>query len=72
MGRLYYYGQASDRVEPPEPSYEITIECPYCGRELHEGDKVYQIYRRKKPFPTYEIMACEYCIDELETYVEDL
>lgn len=73
MGRLYYYGEASDRVEPLEDEYEITIECPQCGTELHEGDKVYQVIRRKgKAFPTYEIFACENCIDDLCVYVEDL
>ena len=67
MGRLIY-GTPSDRVEPPEEDFDITIECPECGRELHEGDRVYQIYKKGSP----TIIACEYCIDDLADFVEDL
>lgn len=60
-------------LEPHEPDYTINLECPECGRELHEGDKVYRIMTRKgKPFPTYEIIGCEYCIEDLAEWVEDL
>ena len=73
MGRINYYGYPSDNVEPPEDEFEITIECPQCGAELHEGEVVYQVMTRKgKAFPTYEIIACEHCIDDLGVYVEDL
>lgn len=67
MGR-WIYGSASDRVEPPEPTYEFNIECPNCGRELHEGDEVYEIYEHGSP----TIIACNYCINDLSRYVEDL
>lgn len=60
-------------LEPPERTYECNFECPECGAELHEGDKVYRIMTRKgKPFQTYEIVACEYCIEDLAEWVEDL
>lgn len=64
MGRLYYYGEASDRIEPPENIYECTIECPACGAELHEGETVYEINN--------QIVACENCINDYARYVEDL
>jgi len=67
MGR-WIYGSASDRVEPPEPSYDFNIECPNCGAELHEGDEVYQIYEKGSP----TIFACEHCIRDFSTFVEDL
>jgi len=68
MGRISYYGQASDRVEPPEPDYKLEMECPNCGTDLHEGDLVYEIYDHGSP----TIIACEYCINELSRFVEDL
>ena len=69
MGRLIY-GEASDRVDPPEPEYKYTVECPYCGTELHEGDLVYQ--KRNYKTGAYTIFACENCIDDFGMYVEDL
>ena len=55
-------------IEPPEENYTNEIECPNCGRELHEGDMVFEIREKGEP----EIIACEYCIDELSRFVEDL
>lgn len=66
MGRIYFYNP--EAVEPPEPDYECEIECPKCGRTLREGDMVYEIYNHGSP----AIIACEYCIDELSRFVEDL
>ena len=66
MGRMIMVSH--DSIDPPEPMYEYTIECPECGAELHEGEKVYRIYKNGSPV----IVACEYCINSLEDYVEDL
>ncbi len=60
-------------IEPPEPRYECEVECPNCGMELHEGDRVYQMMKKHKNWlPTLEIFACEYCINDFMTWVEDL
>lgn len=68
MARYSAYGEASDRVEPPEPDYEFTIECPVCGAELHEGDEVYETTNNC----SHTIWACKYCIDNAMRFVEDL
>lgn len=64
MGRIHYYGEASDRTEPPEDIFDFTIECPACGVELHEGETVYEINNK--------IVACENCIGDYARFVEDL
>lgn len=60
-----------ERIEPTERRYECHLECPNCGAELHEGDRVYQMTKRK-PTLRYVVFACEYCIDDMACYVEDL
>ena len=57
-------------LTPPEERYEFTVECPVCGAELHEGEIVYERFNRK--LKTYTIFACENCIEDFATYVEDL
>ena len=70
MGRIIYGGGYNpNAIEPPEPEWDFTVECPACGCELHEGDTVYQIKTQKGG---YKIIACENCIDNLATFVEDL
>ena len=58
-----------EQLEPPEPDYEFTVECPNCGAELHEGELIYQ---KKKKDGSWIVFACEHCIDDFASYVEDL
>ena len=51
MGRLRYYGEASERVDPPE---EDTYECPCCGSDIAPGTYLY--------FHDGECVGCEACI----------
>ena len=52
MGRLRYYGEASERVDPPE---EDTYECPICGSEISPGTDLYINENG-------DVIGCEECV----------
>jgi len=69
----WIYGSASDRVEPPEYEDAPHVLCPNCWTKCYEGEKVYQIRKMQKGgYPALEVFACEHCIDDFSTWVEDL
>lgn len=72
MGRLIY-GTPSEAVEPPEQEDAEHVLCPNCWAKLYEGEKVYRIRKMQKcGLPDLEVFACEHCIDDFSTWVEDL
>jgi len=62
MGRMVMIYNA-EAVEPPEP--KPVMECPACGAELYEGDKIY--YTTDKG--DLIVWACDNCLHG--TFVED-
>lgn len=54
-----------DKIEPDYP--DPVMECPHCGAELYEGDKIYDIKERGKTIA----IVCEHCLEDYVHFLED-